>query len=644
MKNPVAQRIYEFTKLFPPFNLMDAEDLLQLCETALVRHFAVGEYLFEEGDEPHDRVYLLREGAIDFISKEGEQELLLETHDEGDVIGLRPLISRDDYAASALIKEEAILYAFKQDQFLLIMQKSERVSNYLLRTFAALARSKYETSQKSTLRLNHGQKMPDEFPLQEVQVISPGRNPVFCKAQDSILLATEKMNEANVGSMIVVDENKFPIGVFTDRDLRKIIATGNFQDQQPVHTIMNTPVITIAPNVPVADVQIKMVKNKIHHICVTKDGSDQSEVVGVISNHDLLLHQGNNPAILIREIHRAQSGDALASLRDKAEVLLKKYIYQEVSIQFTSTIMSEINDAIIIQANKIVEEQLAGEGKKKPSVNFCWLAIGSEGRREQLLRTDQDNALVYEAVPDNKVEEVKAYFLEYAEAVTKILNEVGFEYCPANMMASNPKWCLSIAEWNSLFSDWIHSGTSEDLMMINIFFDFRPIYGDFSLGSELAAHIHKETEDKALFFSRLAKNAQENPPPLTFFRNFMVERGGAHKDKFDIKARAMMPLTDAARVLILQHRITEVNNTVRRFETLAELEPQNSELFMLAGEAYETFMRFRVIAGLENMNSGRYLDPSLLNKLERMQLRYSFGPIADIQTLLKVRFQTAFLG
>ncbi len=623
---------------------MERETLLELCESAEVKHLSIDQFLFKKGETPHSKVYLVREGALHLYGEEGEQLILLETHDEGDVVGLRPLISEDNYAASAKAEEESIIYAFGIEEFEKIMQQNAVVSNYLLRTFAALARSRFDTNEKAKIFLHHGQKMPDDFPLIEVQTIRASKEPVTCRPSDSIQAATKLMSDRRVGSMLVTNPEGCPIGIFTDRDLRQRIAGGAFDPAEAVSNIMVSPVVTIAPEMTVADVQILMVKHKIHHLCVTVDGTDGTPVVGVVSDHDLLVVQANNPATLIREIRRARIGEQLAVIRDKAEILLKKYIYQEVNIMFISTIMSEINDALIARANQLAEEEMISDGRAKPPVKFCWLGLGSEGRREQLLRTDQDNALIYENVPAEQEESVKAYFLHYAKIVTSILHQAGFAYCPANMMASNPQWCLPLKEWKKNFSGWINSGTSAALLHGNIFFDYRPLHGAPELAEALTQFIFEELDDKTIFFARLAKNALENPPPLSFFRNFVVERGGVHKDKFDIKSRAMMPLADAARVLILKNRISGVHNTVRRLQRMAEIEPQNADVYEQAADAYEIFMRYRALQGLKDMNTGRYFDPAELNKLERVNLRNSFKPIDEIQTLLKVRFQTAFLG
>ncbi|MCB0643098.1 MAG: CBS domain-containing protein, partial [Phaeodactylibacter sp.] len=373
---------------------------------------------------------------------------------------------------------------------------------------------------------------------------------------------------------------------------------GSMPLDAPVEALMSSPVITVPPAVTVADVQIQMVRHRIHHLCITEDGTAESPVVGVLSEHDLLVIQGNNPAILVREIQKSHTPRELAAIREKAEALLRKYIFQEVAIAFISTVMTEINDAITRRALEMAIAELEAAGRSLPDVPFCWMALGSLGREEQLLRTDQDNALVYADVPEAEEEAVNAYFLELAVKVTHTLDQAGFEYCPAEMMASNPQWCQSLSNWKDQFGRWIQQPDERAIMYCTIFFDYRPVYGDESLTEELSTHIFEAIEARSIFLNFLAKNALQNPPPLSFFRNFVVERGGEHKDEFDIKKRAMMPLADAARTLMLEKRIPTINNTFRRFDRLAELEPQNRELFQAASDAYEILMRYRSLKGL----------------------------------------------
>jgi len=335
-----------------------------------------------------------------------------------------------------------------------------------------------------------------------------------------------------------------------------------------------------------------MMRTSVNHLVQTRDGTDRTAVTGVISKHDLLVLEGNNPAVLIREITRAKSAGYLRVLRERAEGVLATYLQQEVSIVFITTVMTQLNDEIIRTCIKISLARMQADGRGNPPALFDWLALGSQGRGEQLLRTDQDNALIFEDVPPARYNAVKDWFLQFSTYVTELLHQVGFKYCPADMMASNPRWCLPVSKWKEQFSDWMRESTAENLLNTSIFFDYRGVWGDGSLPGKLTEHIFEELgKGRKRFLALLAQSALNNPSPLTFFRNFVVERSGEHKNQFDLKTRAMRPLTDAARVLVLNARTGTVNNTFRRFSHLAELEPQNADLYREAAEAYEMLIR-----------------------------------------------------
>ncbi len=643
MQNTIPQRIFDFLKAYPPFSLMDEEDLMRVSAKVVVQYKKVGEVIFRQGDEPSAFFYIVHEGAVQLIREEEGGPLLMDECDEGDLFGIRPLLAEEAYALTARAGEECLLYAIRTKDFRRIMESNSRIALYLASTFAAGARPKAFNAKTGYGPDHQVRSLLEEVNLVEVQSIESSKSPVSCSPDTSIQSAAGIMSEKEVGSIIIVNEQNHPVGIITDKDLRKKVATGLFTLDQPVKHIMSSPVITALPQLSVADVQIRMIRHKINHLCLTEDGTDQSSLKGVISEHDLMVLQGSNPAILIREVSRSENAAQLRQIRERAEQLLEKYLFQEVSIAYITNIISEVNDALIVRAVQLSIKRLDQEGEQHPGVAFCWLALGSEGRREQLLRTDQDNALIFEPVSKDAYADVKGYFLKMAAYTTEILNECGFEYCPAEMMASNPRWCLSLEEWKQQFSSWINEPTPIAVLHSTIFFDFRPVFGQFTLAEALTEHIFQSLDKQSLFITYLAKNAIERPPLLTFFRNFVVEKSGEHKDEFDIKGRAMMPLADAARLLILHARKGGVNNTFRRFEKLAELEPQNEELYQQAADAYEILMRYRALQGLKNNDSGRFINPSDLSKMERLHLRNSFKPIGDLQTLIATRFQVMYV-
>ncbi|MCB0571818.1 MAG: CBS domain-containing protein [Phaeodactylibacter sp.] len=643
MENTIPHRVYDFLKNFPPFNLLGREVLLKIAGQAIVLYRRPEELVFRQGDEPGTHFYIVREGAVQLLRETNGESVLIEQCDEGDLFGLRPLLASDQYALTARVSEETLLYAIQVETFRQLLESNPKVAFYLATNYAVSAGDRYK-GYKPSLFLEKDKLTDSSFSLLEVQSLEKSKDPVTCLPGTPVREAAAIMLAREVGSIIIVNEQFAPVGIVTDKDLRKKVATGEVPLDRPVSAIMSSPVVTVGPNITVADVQIEMVKHRINHLCVTEDGTNASRVAGVLSEHDLMVMQGNNPAILVREVRRCNDAAGLRQVRERSEELLKKYIYQEVSISFISTVMTEVNDEIIKRAVALAESEMDKEGHARPAAGYCWLALGSEGREEQLLRTDQDNALLFANVPAAELEPTRAYYLKLAGKVTEALHQVGFEYCPGDMMASNPKWCLSLDEWKKQFSEWIIEPSPKAVMLCTIFFDYRPVYGDGSLTEELTRHIFDAIAEQSIFLSFLSKDALQNPPPLTFFRNFVVESSGEHKNEFDIKSRAMMPLADAARVLILNARVAKVNNTFRRFEKLAELEPSNKELFEQAADAYEILIRYRALQGLRNHDSGRYFDPSELAKMERINLRNCFQPIKDLQSLLRTRFQLSFMG
>jgi CBS domain-containing protein len=275
-------------------------------------------------------------------------------------------------------------------------------------------------------------------------------------------------------------------------------------------------------------------------------------------------------------------------------------------------------------------------------INFTWLSLGSEGREEQLLRTDQDNALIFEDSDHNS--EVQKIMLKLAEKVNLSLKNCGFDDCPADIMARNPLYCQPLSKWKEYFTSWIYEPDPASLMNSTIFFDLRGVYGNDSLTESLQEHILDEIEKNKIFINHLAKNALQNPPPLSFFKNFLVEKSGEHKDEFDIKKRAMMPISDAARLLTLDRKLISAKNTIDRWMALADSEPNHKDLYLQAAQSYEWFLMTRTKNGLINKDTGRFIDLKSMTRLEKQIMRKAFDPIREIQEMIEVRFRLSYFS
>ena len=635
MKNTIAERIFDFLKNFPPFDVLNKEQLLQISKNVKVTYIEKDNFVFKQAEYPHENFYIVKDGAIGLYRTMENDQILVDICDEGDVFGLRPLIQNDQYLMSAKANEESILYAISVEILKEIIKTNEKANKFIIASFSSNIKTPYAKSNNGQLFANvDSLEINNSF--SEVQTAQYSKNPITCTKETTIQEAAQIMSSKKVGSILIV-ENKNPIGIITDKDLRLKIATGLVTIDKTVEEIMSSPVITFPEKITIAEAQIAMIKHKITHLCITKNGKTNSELIGILSEHDIVVLHGNNPSVLIKELKRAKEVESLKYIRKKTSNLLKGYIEQNIPITFISKIIAEITDAITIKA---IELSIA-EMEMEPPAKFAWLALGSQGRKEQLLITDQDNGLIFEDVSKEKYETTKNYFVTLSKKINDKLHFVGYENCPANMMASNPKWCLSQTQWQQQFNNWITKPSEDAVMLCTIFFDYNFVYGEKELVSTLSKSIFKSIQSYEIFLNFLGRNALRNPPPLGFFRQFLVEHDGEHKDQFDLKSRALMPLIDAARLITLSHNIKDKNNTISRFNKLVKVEPQNKDLYLSCIDSFKILLHYRTEQGIKNNDSGRYLNLNTLTKSEKLKLKGCFKPIKDIQDLLNIRYNLA---
>lgn len=629
--NTIALRIFDFLKHYPPFNMIDEERLLTIANAIEIKHFESKDFVFSSAEPVTDYFYIVKDGAIGLYRDTNNE--LVDKCDEGDIFGLRALIRQGNYQLNAQAIEESIIYCISSDLLYNYITIYNDVNRFLLRTFISNSTTDtLETWYKEPL------KKDQIVHFNEEQSANYSKNPIVCSPETSIKIAAEIMTMNHVGSIVVTDNRK-PIGIITDKDLRIKIATGIVSIDDSVTKIMSSPVITYPDNISVAEAQIAMLQNNITHLCITEDGTDKSALTGILSEHDVLVIREHSASNLVKAIKRAKTILELRDIRKRSEALLVRYLEQKLPMTFVSKIITSINVGITKRTIDLVLASI----NQEPPVDFAWLSIGSQGRQEQLLLTDQDNFIVFDTVKSDVYERTKQYFLDLAGKITTSLNTIGFEFCPADMMASNPKWCLSIDQWQAQFKSWITKPDQDNLMLCTIFFDFEIVYGSKALSEQLAKSIFSLIDSNDIFLNYLGMNALQNPPPLSFFRNFLVESSGDHKDQFDIKSRAMMPMVDAARLLILSKGIPSHNSTISRYEKLLELEPQNKDIYEACILAFEDLLRFRTEQGLRNNNSGRFIDLQSLSKANKLELKSSFKAIKDIQELIRTRFKLSQL-
>lgn len=635
---PIAGRIARFLADYPPFDRLNDAQRRELAAVAKVRYAPVGTVLFKQNEAPGAHFYMVAQGSVRLVAGEGSAEVLIDLCDTGDVFGVRPMLVNDPYMATAEVVEESVLYAFPWTTFAPWLHDVPGLALFFAAGFASglpVVRN----------QLEHGLQWKQNGPAlaqsdeSRLSLPVPHRPAPSCAPQTPVMLAATIMRDARADHLLVVNEAQQPLGILTDTDLRNKVATGQFSIEAPVSLLMSQPVFCVKAGLGLGELQLDMLERNLYHLVVTTDGTPQGKLEGVITDHDLLAAEGSSAGALHQAIRLASSTEQLVAIRERLNQLVRSGLQRGLNTIWLGSLTARLQDMLVRRLSELIANQLRSEGQPMPQMPFVWLQLGSGGRKEQLLPSDQDHALLFEDPDPRLLESVRAAFLLYARRMQQGLEAMGFVACPAQMMASNPQWCLSLSEWKAQFSRWLAEPDPRAVMMTTIFFDFRPVVGESTLAEQLRAHIAAELPRAGLYLSALAKNACENPPPLGFFRQFMVEKDGEHRPHFDLKARAMMPLADAARVLWLQHGLPAAYSTPERFEALARLEPAQEQLFREAARSYEVLLRYRALAAA----SGQPLDPAQLSKIDRQLLRSSFQPIHDLQEVLQVRFQTSWL-
>ncbi|MBS7232955.1 CBS domain-containing protein [Flavobacterium psychroterrae] len=638
MKNTISHRVADFLKGFPPFSFLHQKDLEKLSEQISIIYKDKDAVIFAENDTTHDSFYVVHKGAV--ALKKSQKNMVLDMCDEGDIFGLRPLLAQENYIMEAVAYEETILYAIPIAIFKPYALENRTVGNFLIESYASNTKNPYSDIHKDKLygddllTENH-HSARDSFDLQPIKY---SKKIVTCEPSTTARDIAKIMTKQKVGAILIVDE-MLPIGIITDKDLRNKIVTGDYSILTTAETIMTKPVITYPKKMTVTEAQMAMMKSNISYLCLTKDGTINTKAVGILSKHDVMVALGNNPAVLIKALKRAKKTKEIKPIRARIMQLLQGYLDQNIPMTLISKIITELNEACTTRVIEISLEKMSSP----PPVKFAWLALGSQGRSEQMLHTDQDNAIVYENVSDVFRDETKVYFLKFATLVNKGLFEIGYDYCPAEMMASNPKWCMSLEEWKNQIHYWITNPGKNEVLLSFIFFDYSLTYGDAAIVDELSESIFENVKANPVFYVHLVSGALQSPSPTGFFRQFLVEQDGANKDNFDIKRRALMPLTDAARVLILSHSVKSISNTAARFEKLAELEPNNSELYLSCSYSFKALLKFRTKQGLLHHDSGQFIALESLSKMEKIKLKRTFKTIKELQELISVRFNISNL-
>lgn len=642
--NLIPDRIAATLRQYPPFSMMPEDAIGSLAEAAHVRVLVAGEQVWRQGDPPGDSLYVLVRGRVEYhITTDGQTELVA-VRDEGDLLGLTPLLRSQPVRTTAQVVEDTVLYGLPWQPIQRLLAKHDEARHYVNRHLFWTTRLGGESTTVPTPEddgITGRAKNILQAHLAGGRVIQP-RNLerlLTCSPDTSIHEAAKLMSKRRVPSVLVVGAQRHPLGIVTQSNIVRLVVAGTLPREAPVAELMASPVITVSALSSATAAILLMLRERIGQVCVTEDGTPDTPALDVFTNKDLLAQSGHHPAGLLREFRHARTIARLRELCDEIEEIIASYLDANVSAIFLGQICAELYDELVQKLLEICTDELAAKGIKLPKVPWAWLSVGSDGRRELTLRTDMDNALVFAAAATPEEDEAnREIFLQLTNAVIAKMVECGFARCQGGVMASNPKWCRTDREWLEEFEE-IGSSTEDDPLFRGIvLYDLRFVAGDPAVVRPLRQSIIDSVRSNSWLQRRLANLVIETPPPLNFWGKFIIEKRGDRAGEFDLKGRALAPLRDAARLLALKHNQTRRYSTGGRWDDLQRNVPAVADLAKVSREAYDVLLALRLSTALARHDSGRFVDPSKLSKLEKARLAQAFDVVRMVQTHVRLAF------
>lgn len=477
-----------------------------------------------------------------------------------------------------------------------------------------------------------GEELQSAMLLMNQPVGTLMRKPLILLGDLTVTEAARQMSAQHEPVALIQGSGQELIGLVTDRDLRERILATSEDPGQPIFRFMSAPLVFMQEQDLLFEAQMLMQEKEVAHLVVK---NSRGQVVGIMSQIELARLSATGNSFLLNDIEKARSIPELVRKKTHLDSLVRAMVDTGAHINHITRFLSAGTDRI---TQRIIEQGFTRIGD--PPVPFAFLALGSEGRKEQTLTTDQDNALIY-ADPDDQTETVRNYFMQLTEFINQSLDQTGYALCPGQVMASNPAWCQSLSQWKKTLKTWVKEANPTQLLDVSIFFDFRMIYGDLTMVDALQSHIYEISKNQSVFFYHLAQQSLQFKPPLDVFGNIQFnEKGPQSGHTIDLK-KCLMPIITFGRVYALKHQIDD-RETLKRINQLAQKQVISIEANQKTAEAFRELARLRLKNQARLIASGAHPHNHLmeedLSAVEKGTLRKVLGHISELQLQIKTDF------
>jgi CBS domain-containing protein len=630
----IVKEAIAFLSKVPPFQFLDEASLGSLANSLSMEFYPRETVILKQDAPSSESLRVIKKGAVKVSSTDPEsgEEAVIDYRGEGENFGFLSLLGHEKQRTTIVAIEDTICYLIPRKSVIAFLDSNPAFTEYLLQThFNKYIHRTFSEMQNKRLLQGSGDLM-----MFTTQIGELASHPVVTTdGGTSIREVAVTMNREKISSIVITDGDGVLSGIVTDKDLRERVVAQGRDLLDPVNSIMSPALIRVDARENCYDALLKMTQYNIHHLPVIKDG----ELFGLITNHDLMMLQGRSPLSFVKDIDNQISIEGLSTVSGKVNRLVALLLKEGARSKNITGIVTELNDRLVRRVLELADQHFG-----PPPVPFAWVAFGSEGRREQVFKTDQDNAIIYADPTDpRQAEDARAYFGAYAARVNDWLVQCGYPPCPAGQMARNPQWCQPLSHWRKYFIDLIATPAVEALVNSLVFLDFRYIHGEQPLADDLRHFIATRAQGEDLFLGSMANAILHNRPPIGFLKSFVVEKSGEHKDQLNLKIKGITPLVDLVRLFSLERGVRDTST----FDRLAALAERNTLVGEYSDDLEHTFdfmTLLRVHHQYEQLDAGlptdNFINPNQLSNLEKRTIKDAFNLISTIQDAVAERYKS----
>ncbi|BCB42429.1 cyclic nucleotide-binding protein [Vibrio alginolyticus] len=615
--------VLNFISQYPPFDDLPEEQLKKIALNAEVAYFRQGTEILNFGDTIRD-LYMVRSGAVEIYRRKGE---LYNRIDAGGLFGQMGLLMNNRVRMPAKAIEDTLVYCIPEDIFNELCDEFENFADYMELEDSARLRSAISSRSES-----------NDFTTAKARKIL-ARDPVTLEATASIQEAAILMAEENVTSLLIVrpaeelteEDDEQLLGILTDRDLCIRVLAQGIDTNIPVSEVMSYDVVSLDYNAYVFEAMLTMLRYNVHHLPILKD----KKPIGIIGMTDIVRYESQNSLLLVSSIFQQTSVEDLKQVSEQVKDCFVRMVNEDANAHMIGRAMSVIGSSFKQRLAELAEQELG-----PAPIPYCLVAMGSMARDEQLIVTDQDNALILDNSYD--VEMHGEYFEKFAKFVCDGLAACGYAYCTGDIMATNPEWRKTRAEWEECFGNWIDNPTPERLLNSNIFFDLLGVHGRVKWAEQLSSFIVRRAKRNNRFLACMAYNAICRTPPLGFFKDFVMEKDGRHRNSINLKRRGTAPLADLIRV----HSLAIGSRSQNSFDRLDDINdagilPKGRGMDLR--DAMELIYMVRIRHQALDIENGdepdNNIEPENMSEFERRNLKAAFQILSNAQNFIKFRYQ-----